>query len=743
MPGGHGNFLQLDAATRRAAVAASKAAAKAAFDDVLGSVARNIGKGHAGDGMARKGGAKGKAGGLPRDPGASRGGGGKTDGSPSRYLTWKCRDCGEANNFQRRDNCFRCYAPRGGKGPGMAEGKGKAKGAPKAGARNLADQPPTSLRPHADRHQQGPVGANGSRPLLFLGKYFECKARERDAAATTGTAESNDNGEKLDADGFKVVSRAIGVWPRVGGTDQPAAKTTSAAPATTAPSEGKGAKAKPAPPEPSPAPNTKGGKGKGAGLPSRPPWADVCDFDSDCDVDDDGADDLFDSGPANEEIPQQDDDDMGAADDDLWPTDDADDIDQGVDDDEQEEDPELEALRQRWRNKKDVFEAVAWRFWGGQPQYEDAKSEKDAAFLKWQEARKAYKAPKLANLHQRKQRALDRAKARLERTKQEADEAVRLHEEDMQRRMQQIHDEQKRIDEAEENLRKVMLQVAARTETVAQGRSLPAPNHDEVRDQAAGARKGLQAAHDQLQQLYDQLEEQGNFVACDQINVLYGALAGATGGLDGVERLLARTEQARPQSTAKFFDIDSAAGSKDDGGGALSTTKPAATPTTGGARSAQAAASSAGTTGNDAPETPAHQQPPHTNGPAPHATPAAAAAAGPSATAAGAGSGPAAAAGGTQILRFGGAASDEQEQQLLQAEAESALEQAKAKFHEAERGADTDNAALLFAHQQVLARIGTPTTLEERVAFERWREALGNCLERTAAERRRNAGTYW
>jgi hypothetical protein len=95
------------------------------------------------------------------------------------------------------------------------------------------------------------------------------------------------------------------------------------------------------------------------------------------------------------------------------------------------------------------------------------------------------------------------------------------------------------------------------------------------------------------------------------------------------------------------------------------------------------------------------------------------------------------------VIRFGGAESEEQEKLLLQAEAERALEQARAKFAEADKGPNTDNAALLFAHQCVLAKVGTPSSLVEVHAFERWRKALGESLEQLAAERQREAGTYW
>ncbi len=98
---------------------------------------------------------------------------------------------------------------------------------------------------------------------------------------------------------------------------------------------------------------------------------------------------------------------------------------------------------------------------------------------------------------------------------------------------------------------------------------------------------------------------------------------------------------------------------------------------------------------------------------------------------------------GAAKIRFGGAATDEQEQEMLLAEAVHALEQSRIKFAEAEKGPNTDNAALLYAHQCALAKIGTPSTLAEVHAFERWRKALGENLEKVAADRLREEGAYW
>jgi hypothetical protein len=65
----------------------------------------------------------------------------------------------------------------------------------------------------------------------------------------------------------------------------------------------------------------------------------------------------------------------------------------------------------------------------------------------------------------------------------------------------------------------------------------------------------------------------------------------------------------------------------------------------------------------------------------------------------------------------------------LQEAADRALEQARLKFASAEVGQDTDNAALVFAHQSVLQQVGIPQTMGEVRAYERWRTVLGELIE--------------
>ncbi len=98
---------------------------------------------------------------------------------------------------------------------------------------------------------------------------------------------------------------------------------------------------------------------------------------------------------------------------------------------------------------------------------------------------------------------------------EDADEAIQLHKEAMAKRQEQMRQEQLRIDEAEESLRKVMLQVAASADAALEADAELPPNRLEVRNQAADARRGLESAHAQLQELFDKLEEQGNCIACE------------------------------------------------------------------------------------------------------------------------------------------------------------------------------------------------------------------------------------
>ncbi len=311
-----------------------------------------------------------------------------------------------------------------------------------------------------------------------------------------------------------------------------------------------------------------------------------------------------------------------------------------------------------------------------------------------------------------------------------------------------------RLDEAEDSFRKVILQVAASADTVKEAEDdLPSPNRLEVRSQAADARRGLESARAQLQELHDKLEEQGNFVACEQINALYGSLAGAAGGIEGVEQLLDKPRPQRRPHQVEFYAMDAGATNVDanrgptppapmEGGqsgteqktnhkGSPSPSSSSAVGTNRGEAKHNAQGNSGGTRENAATPTQAAEgSGGRQAGRDGSSTTLASALAG--------GGGGVAAA-----IRFGGATTDEQERGLLRTEAEQALEQARIKFQGAGKGQDTDNAALLYAHQLVLTKIGSPTTLEERQAYERWRSELGASLEQVAAERLRDGGAYW
>jgi hypothetical protein len=199
---------------------------------------------------------------------------------------------------------------------GKGKGKGKGKERVATVGKGLSGPPPKSLCPHGDRDQRGPIGVDGKRPIF---KFIEHEARERAAAASSRGKGAGECADKLDADGFRVVARAAGVWPRVGGTDVGGRRNDTAAMATTGKAEPKGgrndgdcdgdiAKGK------GPSAQTTGPRGrdgKGCAMPARPPWAD-CEDD-----DDDGAgdaDDPYREPPEDEDGRMHDDDDMGEGD---------------------------------------------------------------------------------------------------------------------------------------------------------------------------------------------------------------------------------------------------------------------------------------------------------------------------------------------------------------------------------------------------------------------------------------------
>ncbi len=746
--------MHVDAATRRRAAAAGRAARDAAYADVLANAARARKGSHAGEGMAKgasSGG--GKARGRPKGPGGKGGG---------QATTWRCNVCGEPSNFQHRASCYVCRAPRedGASGKGKAGGKGGAKGQQATGGKGLLDRQPQSLRPHGGTKQSGPIGADGQRPLL--GRYIECMEEQHRSEAAAAQAKGKEKGDDAggwDPEDFVVVRRATRTWPRVGGSDGPAAKLAPTSTGPTKPSmgetrgkgitleapasrSGRGGKDPPNPPTRSMAAASVS-EGKGRSVPARPPWADLCD---DADEDDgDFDDDLFGDSPGGiqEGHDQMDDDEMHDLDGcDEWAGNEDDDGDQGDRDadDARADQQEVEKLEKAWRTRKGIFESVAWRHWQGDPEFDEAREQRDQAYEEWQAAKKALATPKLATVHQRKQKAVDRARRKVENRKRTMEEALEKHHEYMEGELEKLRQEQLRLEEAEESLHQFQLQMASNAEGAKKVEDEEPINQTAARGQVANARRGLETIQTQLQNLYDQLEEQGNFVALDHINSMYGSLAGAVGGVEEVEQLLAKKPKTR-WSRAQYYAIDERA--EGDGGGS----KP--TPPSGTRKEVEEGGNTEGRggTGSEGPKGSLSSA----------SKPCGASSA---ATADGAADAAKEAANGAEqrrrendgesgesaqaaIIRFGGAASEQQEQQMLQAEAEHALDQARAKFAEAERGPNTDNAALLFAHQCVLGKVGTPTTLAEVRAFERWRMALGETLERLAADRHKEGGAYW
>jgi hypothetical protein len=119
-------------------------------------------------------------------PGTHRGGGGGERGrgptGQQRTGEWAC-SCGFRTNRPTRDRCFSCQRPRD---AGGAQGKGAGpKGAGKGGDRPVA-APTRSARTWKsnEKRYDGPVGANGSRPLL--GGRGQSPVREGADAAAGG-----------------------------------------------------------------------------------------------------------------------------------------------------------------------------------------------------------------------------------------------------------------------------------------------------------------------------------------------------------------------------------------------------------------------------------------------------------------------------------------------------------------------------------------------------------------------------
>ncbi len=330
---------------------------------------------------------------------------------------------------------------------------------------------------------------------------------------------------------------------------------------------------------------------------------------------------------------------------------------------------------------------------------------------------------------------------------QDADDELRQHKERMAQYQEQIRQDQLRIDEDDAKLQEVARKVAASTEMDKNEDDDSMPSGTEVRSQAAGARKGLEAARDKLQDLHDQLEEQGNFVACEQINLLCGAIAGAAGNIDGMESLLVRPRPRRQRRQAEYYDMEETADATDADndttrGAPKGEEKPATTDSK--LNPKTTSSTNRWDTKSRAPNQTTGCDDVRRMGGGGNPTPTPTATTTSTDAAVGSNDADAKGKGGgaePNVIRYGGATSEEQERALLRKDAEQALEQAREKFKDAEQSQDTDKAALLYAHQTVLTKIGVPTTLEQREAYERWRGELGANLERVAAERLKEGGS--
>jgi hypothetical protein len=145
------------------------------------------------------------------------------------------------------------------------------------------------------------------------------------------------------------------------------------------------------------------------------------------------------------------------------------------------------------------------------------------------------------------------------------EQALKKHHEYMDEQLEKLRQEQLRLEEAEASLQQFMLQVADHAEGGGKRAEDEQPiNQGEARDRMASAKRDLETVQSQLQDLYDKLEEQGNFVALDQINAVYGSLAGAVGGVEGAEQILTRKPKPR-WNRAQYYTMDAQANGNDGG----------------------------------------------------------------------------------------------------------------------------------------------------------------------------------
>lgn len=344
----------------------------------------------------------------------------------------------------------------------------------------------------------------------------------------------------------------------------------------------------------------------------------------------------------------------------------------------------------------------------------------------------AESAPRLATLNQRRQRAVDQAEKALQRQVDEGEQELARHAEKMAEIKKRVAERQRKLDEARERLHLVMQQVgeaAAGDDGCDDGDD----EHDngaveeKVRARAADARGRIHDAGSHLQEILGKLEAAGQTETCQHLNLLHQSLISVAEGIDGVERVAAGVVH---------YKLDSRAAEKPMVGAKGTTRAPAVAKAAGGAGGVVAdanlkpaanlqpvvgkAASCAGGQPRDA------------------ATDAAAAADG--ASAAAAASADAAAPTVPTEVYYNGAASLDDEVHELRLAARQAVQQSLEKMANAPTGKDTDDAALLSAHQLVLASVGTPSNVVELRAFDRWRAALATFVVEEAAARAFNAG---
>ncbi len=152
----------------------------------------------------RRGG-KGKS----KGRGQTGGGGGEGKGGNERGTTWRCSSCGEPRNFAHREECFRCYAPRRPephRQPAHRPTAPRPKPDGKDARGSLSAPHSGPLRPNASRAYQGPVGADGQRPLFK--RYLEDEARKKQRQGTEAAGGDDSKGADDGDDGFLLLSRA-------------------------------------------------------------------------------------------------------------------------------------------------------------------------------------------------------------------------------------------------------------------------------------------------------------------------------------------------------------------------------------------------------------------------------------------------------------------------------------------------------------------------------------------------------